>query len=368
MKYQTVNISILFILTLLGIRCQFQKTSQEYVHLDLTNEIVVPETYIVSRTIDEIRIDGRDLEKAWSNAPQTKPFIDIEGKKKVPFSTFVKMLWDDNYLYVFAFLEEPHIWGDIIKRDAVIFHNNDFEVFISPSKTTAPYAEIEINALNTVWDLLLTKPYRDGGKAINEWNLDGLITKVHIEGTLNNSKDIDQYWSVEMAIPLKPLTALKKRHNRLPEPGEQWRVNFSRVNWDFSRSNDQYARAKDSLGKLLPEYNWVWSNQNVINMHEPEKWGTIQFGPEPDSSSEKFTPEANRIEEQAIYAIYRKVKRGDLLDKDLNPGQLLKLSIQVQSESFNGNIQKSPSGFEIILNTKEGSQLILDESGNLTSK
>lgn len=27
----------------------------------------------------------------------------------------------------------------------------------------------------------------------------------------------------------------------------------------------------------LPEDNWVWSSQNVINMHLPEMWGFIQF-------------------------------------------------------------------------------------------
>ena len=75
------------------------------------------------------------------------------------------MLWDADFLYVYAKLDEEHIWGDITKRDAVIFYNNDFEVFISPSNDSHNYGEIEINALGTVWDLVLNKPYNVGGKA-----------------------------------------------------------------------------------------------------------------------------------------------------------------------------------------------------------
>ena len=55
------------------------------------------------------------------------------------------------------------------------------------------------DALNTVWDLRLVRPYRDGGPALNEWEIPGLKTAVHIEGSLNNPNDRDKFWSVEMA-------------------------------------------------------------------------------------------------------------------------------------------------------------------------
>ena len=99
------------------------------------------------------------------------------------------MLWDDTYLYVAALLEEPHVWGTLTKHDSVIFHDNDFEIFIDPDGDNHEYYEIEINALNTEWDLFLKKPYRDGGPAINEWEIPGLKTAVHVDGTLNNPSD-----------------------------------------------------------------------------------------------------------------------------------------------------------------------------------
>ena len=114
---------------------------------DIHKEIVSPKNYVVYKVSEPLKIDGKDDETDWQNASFTDDFIDIEGVKIPNQKTHVKMLWDDHYLYIYAKLYEKHIWGDITQRDAVIFYNNDFEVFISPSDDTHNYGEIEINAL-----------------------------------------------------------------------------------------------------------------------------------------------------------------------------------------------------------------------------
>ena len=58
-----------------------------------------------------------------------------------------------------------------------------------------------MNALNTVWDLMLTKPYRDGGKPINAFDIQGMQTAVHIDGELNNPKADNKRWMVEVVMP-----------------------------------------------------------------------------------------------------------------------------------------------------------------------
>ena len=73
------------------------------------------------------------------------------------------MLWDDSCLYIAAQMTEPQIWATLKQHDEVVFHDNDFEFFIDPGNTTQPYFEVEVNAFNTIFDLLLTRPYRDGG-------------------------------------------------------------------------------------------------------------------------------------------------------------------------------------------------------------
>ncbi|MFT6245489.1 MAG: hypothetical protein ACJAXI_002260, partial [Crocinitomicaceae bacterium] len=176
--------------------------------IDVSNKVIVPKQYIITKAPKSIKIDGK-AEKAWGNAAFTDPFIDIAKGPTPRFQTRTKMMWDENYLYVYAELEEPHIWGNLVQRDTIIYLNNDFEVFIDPSPKTEAYAEIELNALNTVWDLLLNRPYRAGGYANFNWNLDALQTAVSIEGTINDASDEDTRWTVEIAIPMGPLIELK---------------------------------------------------------------------------------------------------------------------------------------------------------------
>jgi hypothetical protein len=67
------------------------------------------------------------------------------------------MLWDYKYFYIAAQLQEPHIWATIKERDAIIYQDNDFEIFIDPDGDSHNYYEVEINAFGAFWDLLLLK-------------------------------------------------------------------------------------------------------------------------------------------------------------------------------------------------------------------
>jgi hypothetical protein len=232
-----------------------------------------PRVYECRRASIPLSVDGRLDEPAWQTAPWTDDFIDIEGdvRPRPRFRTRAKMLWDAEYFYIAADLEEPHVWGTLTKHDSVIFHDNDFEVFIDPDADTLNYYEFEINALNTGWDLLLDKPYRFGGKARNTWEIPGLRTAVHVHGTLNNPRDRDQGWSVEIAFPWKALAEYSKPAAP-PRPGDEWRVNFSRVEWQHELVHGAYRKVAGTK-----EDNWVWSPQGVVNMHVPEMWGRVRF-------------------------------------------------------------------------------------------
>jgi hypothetical protein len=232
---------------------------------------VPPRGYVCYRAPGPITVDGK-LEEAWDAAPWTDDFVDIEGdvRPRPRFRTRVKMLWDDQYFYIAAEMEEPHVWATLTKHDSVIFHDNDFEVFLDPDGDSHNYGELELNALNTTWDLFLPKPYKDGGTADNGWEIDGLKTAVHVDGTLNDPRDTDRGWSVEIAIPFRALGRLTRRDP--PRDGQQWRVNFSRVEWRHEVVGGKYTRVKGAR-----EDNWVWSPQGVIDMHRPERWGYVQF-------------------------------------------------------------------------------------------
>jgi len=222
-----------------------------------------PAHYTCRRATSPLRIDGRLDDAAWARAPWTAAFVDIEGAKrsKPRFRTRAKMLWDDTYLYIAAELEEPDIRATLTEHDSVIFHDNDFEVFLNPSGDGKNYFEFEINALNTGWDLFLPKPYREGGKADNSWEIPGLLTAVSIDGTLNNPADRDRGWTVEMAFPWSAFAT--RAPVARPAPGDTWRANFSRVEWRHIPGEK--------------EDNWVWSPQGLIDMHVPTHWAYLHF-------------------------------------------------------------------------------------------
>lgn len=232
-----------------------------------------PLGYVCYRAAQPPVLDGRLDDPAWAQAPWTEDFQDIEGdiRPKPRYRTRAKMLWDDQYLYIGAELEDPHVWGTLTEHDSVIFADNDFEVFLDPDCDGCFYTELEMNALNTTWDLLLPRPYRGEGPPLTGWDIRGLRTAVHVNGTLNDPSDVDHGWSVEIAIPWQGLR--ETTHNPCPPgDGDQWRINFSRVQWQHEVLDGKYRKTPGTK-----EDNWVWSPQYVVDMHRPEYWGVLQF-------------------------------------------------------------------------------------------
>ncbi len=254
-----------------------------------------PESYVAYRTPAPIVPDGKLDEPVWEKAPWTNYFRDIEGSKKPEpwYKTRAKLLWDDNNLYIGAYLEEPHVWAKLKQRDTIIFIDNDFEVFIDPDGDTHLYYELEVNAFGTPWDLLLPKPYRDRGPAIFNWDIAGLKVGTHVDGTINNPSDEDKGWSVEIVIPLNVLKECTKG-GQLPKAGDQWRMGFSRVEWRTHVENGTYVKdINPATGRPFPEENWIWSPQGRINMHMPEMWAYLQFsGLEAGTGTEAFVPDS----------------------------------------------------------------------------
>ncbi|MEN8152042.1 MAG: carbohydrate-binding family 9-like protein, partial [Planctomycetota bacterium] len=165
----------------------------------------------------------------------------------------------------------------LTERDCVVYWDNDIELFLDPDGDTHEYYEVELNALNTLWDLIVTKPYRDDGHGVNAWDVRGIRTAVWVDGTLNDPSDTDRGWSVEMAIPWGPLRE-SERSAGPPAVGDVWRMNMSRVEWRAKVVDGKYVKETDpKTGKNLPEDNWSWSPQGLVAMHMPEMWGYLKF-------------------------------------------------------------------------------------------
>ena len=223
------------------------------------SRLTEPRSYAAYRTTGKIKVDGKLSERDWSRAASSEAFVDISGPGFPTPSkeTHVKMLWDDEYLYIGATLVEDHIVGNLKQRDTIIWKQNDFEIFIDPDGDGVNYFEIETNVRGTLLDLIMDKPYRSGGNFYSPWDCKGIQVGIYCKGTVGKASDRDQYWTVEAAIPRKSLMWGFTDPDTLP----YWRINFSRVEW------------------LRPdrEENWVWSPTGKVDMHMPERWGYLLF-------------------------------------------------------------------------------------------
>lgn len=251
--------------------------------------------------------DGDITKPFWQGACESDAFFDIEGEMKPrPWKrTRVKMLWDDEYLYIGARLDDDEIWASVSARDELIFVDNDFEVFLAPNDTTHRYFEIEMNALGAVWDLFMPRPQRDMPHRLEGWDIRGLKSAVHIEGELNNPAANNKFWSLELIIPWKPLRecpagecVVKKL---APAPGDVWRANFSRVEYDVDVCGGKYVK------KPALEHNWVWAPTGAIDIHMPEMWGYLWFA---DGAAEFARPADECIKMQLRRLYYRERNYG----------------------------------------------------------
>lgn len=244
---------------------------------DKEDLLITPKKYTVFFNSSAPEIDGKLNDEVWKNIAWTENFEDIEGNRKPSplWNTRVKMSWDSKGLYIAAELLEPHVWAYLKNHDNIVFNDNDFEVFIDPDNDTHRYYEFEVNALNTMFDLFMPKPYRNGSGAMIAYNAPGMKWAVDVQGTLNNPNDIDRGWTVELFIPFWAVSIANKP--KIPEDGDFWRINFSRVEWITEVKDGKYVKKKSVDGRNLPEYNWVWSPQGLINMHFPERWAYLHF-------------------------------------------------------------------------------------------
>jgi hypothetical protein len=339
------------------------------VSTDLEAMPFAPRRYVCYRT-PPLNVDGALDEPGWAAASWSDTFIDIEGDRRPRprFRTRVKMLWDDEYWYVAAEMEEPDVWATLTERDSVMFHDNDFEMFVDPDGDTHAYYELEVNALGTPWDLMLLKPYRDGGPAIDAWDITGLRIGVDVRGTINRPGDRDEGWTVEIAMPWKILLEAASDRRR-PTPGDRWRVNFSRVEWQVDVADGRYAkRLASGTTDPLPESNWVWSPQGAINMHMPERWGYIQFSNVgAGSGTESFVEDPNERVKWALRRLYYRQRRV----REVNGGYAASVEalhaadIRVDGVDFRPRLHSTPSAYEIVANGFDGAVVHINQDGRV---
>jgi hypothetical protein len=246
-----------------------------------------PRHYVAPRAPVPLSIDGNLDKPEWQNVPFSDSFDEIRGAADAPpgtrppptCRTRMKMQWDDEYLYIGAKIESDFtVTANFTEHNSPIFQqDSDFEVFLNPSGSCHDYKELELNAINTVWNLMLDKPYDDNGhehsgRIAKEGEADyyevknqKTVAKV-IQGQVGDPKGAT--WVVELALSHSD-TLAHDPNGKPPAVGDRWRINFSRV-------------------EHKGDTNWTWQAQAIwdpilkrvagkVAMHLPDAWGYVEF-------------------------------------------------------------------------------------------
>jgi Carbohydrate family 9 binding domain-like len=175
-----------------------------------------------------IRINGTLDEIAWEGAQELKDFSAFWQKRKAATKTTARLLWDKNYLYFCAEMEDLDLFALTKERNGMTWEDDVFELFFKPSDKSPAYYEFQVNALNTQLELFLPSRGAGGYRRFAPLTKLGMESAVKLNGTLNKHEDRDKGWNVEGRIPW---TAFKATGGR-PKAGETWK--FALCRYDYS--------------------------------------------------------------------------------------------------------------------------------------
>ena len=138
-----------------------------------------------------------------------------------------------------------------------------FEIFLWPDDEVPAYFEYELSPLGIELPLMVLNT----GESFHGWSPWPYDAATQVQKTVEvranglkvpgrSGQRIDE-WCAEITIPY---ALLKPVGHRAPSPGEHWRANFYRIDYD-----DGQPRV------------WSW-RPTTRNFHEPDRFGTLVFG------------------------------------------------------------------------------------------
>ncbi len=223
-----------------------------------------------------ITLDGKADEEAWKHAQVidhfTLPWLG-KNERKARTATRARLLWDREYLYFFADMEDSDLYADVKEHDGQTWDNDVFELFFKPADDRPGYYEFQVNAAGTVMDLFLP---RRGSGGFQRFKKDGTFhieAKVHLRGTLNKWQDRDQGWSVEGRIPWKDFLRTGGR----PEINERWKFALCRYDYSVDFEGPELSTCAPLRSKSFPDF------------HHFEDYATLTFvGPMSNKGARPF--------------------------------------------------------------------------------
>ncbi|WP_347174556.1 DUF5916 domain-containing protein [Polaribacter uvawellassae] len=225
----------------------------------------------IKRSINKApKIDGFLNDDAWKGVEIAKDFVMLEpnnGKKENPdYKTEVKVLYDDEAIYVSAMMYDPNpskIASEFTSRD------NDgqadvFSLLLNPNND---------GVNSTSFDVMITGTQLDSKVGENSWRPDRSWSAVWKSAT----QVLDNGWSVEMKIPY---AALRFSNEEI----QTWSIQFKRK---IINQNEQYTwnHVDNKVGKST-QYDGIL--KGITNINPPIR---LSFYPYASTSVSHFDGE-----------------------------------------------------------------------------
>ena len=229
--------------------------------------------------------------RTWA-ATHILDFGDIAGRDlPFPHSTHLALTWDDRALYVGAYLQAEVLAAIHTERDAAVWEDDCFEFFLDPDGDHAHYVEVEVNALGTVWDLGLDRPYRTGNTRENSLTLPADAVIVRRDGEVNDPFSACQGWSVALRLDWAVLAPYTLGYR--PRVGDRLRALAMRVDWGWTAQGPILRRG------TMATYQ-TWGNQGAVDAHLPWNWAEILL----TEDETAFTPDPEAADRRVLVAAY----------------------------------------------------------------
>jgi hypothetical protein len=236
------------------------------------NDVPAVRTAECRRAMGPIQVDGKLDEPAWDKAQVLKDFAVYWEKRAPKTATRARLLWDDDYLYFAAEMDDSDLYADVKEHNGMCWYNDVFELFFKPAEDRLAYYEFQVNAANTQLEMFLPSRGAGGYGRFHHGRL-GIESQVVLRGTLNHWQDKDEGWTVEGRIPWSGFQATGGR----PKPGDKWR--FALCRYDYSTAFDQPETSSSAP-------------LTTSNFHHYEDYGALTFvGPAEKGREKPATPE-----------------------------------------------------------------------------
>lgn len=223
-----------------------------------------PLTVVVPRiTAGKIKVDGQLTEWPWRRAPRLTPFVHHDTKKPARVKTEVRIWYDAEALYLGWICQDADIQATLRKRDSKFWEEEVVEFFVTP-KALDRYFELQWNPLGGTFDAIIQNKIGRNGHSERfdgDWSYTAtnMTWALQVDGSVQDSKDTDERWTVEVRIPFADLKV------RTPKRGDVWRANFYRFNRDQGKEPE-----------LLSWSPVIWPG----GFHQPNRFGYLKFGGE----------------------------------------------------------------------------------------